>query len=33
LQSTDERIRKASEVALEELGFAEDPLSFDEISD
>ena len=33
LNSPDERIRQAAEVALEELGFSEDPLSFDDIDD
>jgi HEAT repeat protein len=33
LNNPDERIRHAAEVALEELGFSEDPLSFDEMDD
>ncbi|MCK5428252.1 MAG: HEAT repeat domain-containing protein, partial [Anaerolineales bacterium] len=33
LQSPDERIQQAAEVALEEIGFTEDPLSFDDIDD
>jgi HEAT repeat protein len=33
LKSPDERIQEAAEVALEEIGFSEDPLSFDDIDD
>jgi len=33
LLSTDERVRQAAEIALEELGFNEDPLGFDDIDD
>jgi len=33
LRDTDERIRQAAEIALEELGFSDDPLSFDELDD
>ena len=33
LRSPDERVQQAAEVALEEIGFSEDPLSFDDIDD
>ncbi len=33
LLSPDERIQQAAEIALEELGFNEDPLAFDDIDD